>query len=419
MKKFSVYIFMVLGVPGLFTGCFLKIPVADHLDITPPYINKTVYSDALYKLGKMSVIYNSPKINIQSEQILDDTGASSPLATGGEIQRNITEIMKTSLNSIGGNIRFVEYNPAYINNQMATGYSRFPKKIIPDVVLTGGITGFDRGLETTGGNMDMGADVSFPDIQNDKGNLPPSDLFGLSYSDARKNGLARISLDFNMKDFETLAGIPYISTTNSMMVHKRIHEKELAVSIFGPTLGLKGTSTKVQGRHEAVRVLVQISTVQMIGKYLALPYWRLLGNMVEEDRIVKNKVDQSFFAMNAFERLVNVQQWLYLHKYPVDISGKMEKKTVVALEKYVKNANEHFRKAALEIARETARKKAEKNNEEMPDDSRLVLGVYPVLNFDHEKKKIGKKLYTHIYLNIPIDDETYARRLYLNKALGS
>ena len=39
------------------------------------------------------------------------------------------------------------------------GYPNFDKKIIPNVVLTGAITEFDRGLETRGKNTDFGADT--------------------------------------------------------------------------------------------------------------------------------------------------------------------------------------------------------------------------------------------------------------------
>ena len=36
----------------------------------------------------------------------------------------------------------------------------------------------------------------------------PSKTVGASYGDNEKTGKARITLDFNLKDFQTLAGIP-------------------------------------------------------------------------------------------------------------------------------------------------------------------------------------------------------------------
>jgi len=372
--RISRFLFvLVLGL--LLSGCVTMTPALD-LDESPPFKDQSRYSEALFGLGRMTTIYNTPEIKIQSEKIYDDTGASAPLATGGEIQRDITEIMKSSLNSIGGKVTFIEYDPAYINNQIATGYSKFENKLIPDVVMTGGITGFDRALNTVSDNKNFAADVQFPNIQNADGNLPPSDFVGLSYTDALKKGEAQISLDFNLKSFETLAGIPLMSTTNSMVVHKALHERELAVSIFGPTFGLKGSNTKVQGRHQAVRILVQLSAVQMVGKYLAVPYWRILGEDAQEDSTVITQIANSYFRMTEFDRLVNVQQWLYLHKFNVDISGEIDEKTKVAI-------------AQFSQAKGLA-----------------------------EGSEISLELFRELYMNVPLDDETYGRRLYLNRLLS-
>ena len=76
----------------------------------------------------MTEIYGTGIVKIQSEDIVDNTGTSG--STGGEIQRNITEIMKSVLNTIGGSVVFIEYNPAYIQNQMVSGYSNFENKMI-------------------------------------------------------------------------------------------------------------------------------------------------------------------------------------------------------------------------------------------------------------------------------------------------
>jgi len=218
--------------------------------------------------------------------------------------------------------------------------------------------------------------VFIPFFQNADGNFPPSDLLGFSYSDALKKGKARISVDFNLKSFETLAGIPYMSTSNSILVHKAVKEKEIAVSIFGPTFGLKGSTTSVQGRHEAIRVLTQLSTVEMVGKYLALPYWRLYDESAEEDKIVLMKISSSYYAMNDFDRLVNMQQWLYLHKYNIDISGEMDAKTKKALAQFANLA-------------------------------------------EGESPKISLDIFKRLYLTIPLDEETFARRVYLNKLMAN
>ncbi len=299
-----------------------------QLEKSAPEVKITNYTQALSDLGLMSEIYDTGLMKVQSQDIADETGTSA--TTGGEIQRNITEIMKSTLNSIGGNIRFIEYNPSYIQNQMVSGYSGFENKAIPDVVITGGITEFDRGLETRGDGTNL-------DVEADFGGAPkwfPSETAGASYGDNTKTGKARITLDFNLKDFQTLAGIPRMSTTNSMEVYKGMREEEVGITLFGPTFGLKGSIKRVQGRHEAVRVLVQVSMLQMIGKYLALPYWRLMGDDASPDKTVLDSISETYHRMGREDRIGAVQQWLTLHGYDVSINNRMDSKTVAALQKF-------------------------------------------------------------------------------------
>ena len=324
--KFCATLFL-MPLALLFVSCNPhKVDV--QLEESAPVQKVTTYSDALSDLGLMTEIYATGLVKIQSEDIADNTGTAG--ATGGEIQRNITEIMKSTLNSIGGNITFIEYNPSYIQNQMVTGYSNFDQKIIPDVVITGGITEFDRGLETRGKGTDASAEYEFANA----GSSLPSNKVGFEYGDSSKGGKARITLDFNMKDFTTLAGISKMNTVNSMDVHKAVREQEIGITLFGPTFGMKGSIKKVQGRHEAVRLLVQVSMIQMVGKYLVLPYWRLLGDDNVSDKIVMDKLARSFYQMPETDRIVNVQEWLFISGYDVDITGMIDEKTAAALSRY-------------------------------------------------------------------------------------
>ena len=336
-----------------------------ELEKSAPVEKITSYTQSLIDLGLMSQIYDTGLMKVQSQDIADETGTS--VTTGGEIQRNITEIMKSTLNGIGGNVIFIEYNPSYIQNQMVSGYSSFDNKAIPDVVITGGITEFDRGLETRGEGTNADAEAEF-------GGAPswfPSQTAGISYGDTSKTGKARITLDFNLKDFQTLAGIPRMTTTNSMEVYKGLREEEVGITLFGPTFGLKGSIKKVQGRHEAVRVLVQVSMVQMIGKYLALPYWRLLGDDVNPDKVVLDSISTTYYRMEREDRIGAAQQWLILHGYDVVINSRLDAKTLAALQSF--------------------------------DPS-----------FAGDEKGISEALFSKLYLTIPINRETLGRRQKIN-----
>jgi len=370
IRKVLLGTILMASLP-IFVSCSSIDPrnVDVELEQSAPEAKITSYTEALSDLGRMTEVFATGVARIQCSDIADNTGTA--MTTGGEIQKNITEIMKSTLNSIGGNIVFIEYDPSFIQNQMVTGYSNFEQKVIPDVVITGGITEFDRGLETRDTGVDAGGSASFSGVPS----WVPSDEIAVNYGNTGKTGKARITLDFNMKDFTTLAGVPKMTTTNSMEVNKAVKQKELGITLFGPTFGLKGAIKKVQGRHEAVRLLVQLSMIEMVGKYLAVPYWRLLGEGSLPDPIVIDSVTANYYNLSPAYRIALAQQWLYVYGYDVKLTGKIDAKTLAALQSL---------------------------NPAFPADS----------------KELSEKDFVNLYLNMPYDAAALGRRNALNNIIN-
>lgn len=354
---------------ALLTSCAAVDPAKIDVELpeTAPETKVTSYTRALSDLGLMTEIYATGPLKIQSNPIGDNTGTAQ--STGGEIPRDITEILKSSLNSIGGNVIFIPYDPAFIQNQMVTGYSNFEAKLIPDVVISGGITEFDRGLVTRGEGTDAGAEAEFTGMKD----WLPSKQVAIEYSDSNKTGLARITLDFNLLDFRTMAGIARMNTVNSMEVTKAMSDKELGITIFGPTFGRKGSVKKVQGRHGAIRLLVELSMIQIVGKHLVLPYWRLLGDENEPDNVVISALSRSYYNMDQTTRTIAIQEWLYLYGHDIKITGSMNAETVTALKGF------------------------------SPDFTANM--------------PISEELFVEIYTHIPINQKTLARRNTLSRVV--
>ncbi len=366
------YYTVFLSCSFLFGACAAVDParVDFTMEKSQPEAKLTSYTEALTQLGLMTEIYDTGSILIQSHPVGDKTGTSA--STGGEIPNDITEMLKSTLNSIGGNIRYIPYNPEYIEHMNITGYSDFSGKLIPQIVISGGITEFDRGLRTRGKGTDVGIDVDFTNAPR----WTPNSSVGAAYSDSDKMGLARITLDFNLLDFATMAGIPRMSTVNTLEVHKGMREKELQISLFGPTFGRKGSIKKVEGRHAAVRVLVEVSMIQMIGKYLSLPYWRLIGTDALQDSVVSQKVKRYFHSLTPAGRVGAIQQWLYLYGEQINITGVFDQSTAAALRHVVPS---------------------------LPEGT----------------TSIDYATFAQVYNNIPIDEQTLFRRAKLNKILAA
>ncbi len=309
-----------LAIFGMASCAVSPLNTNVELTKTIPQENSTIFNDAINQLGLMNEVYAAGKLHVMPKYMIDNTGTSLP--TRGEIPRDITEMVKSTLNSIGGGILYIPYDPDFMLNTAKTGYSDYVDKILPHVVISGGITEFDRGLVTKGENLD--ADWS-RSIKNE--------TYGIDASDRDKHSLSKITLDFNLIDFKTFAGIPKMQTTNSIKVHKGVSETGLGFTVYGASFGIKGSIKKVQGRHAAVRLLVQASIVQLLGRHQKIPYWRLVPGG-KPDSIVMLSITRDFYKLSKQQRVTKIQHYLYLHGYNVTLTGVQDNKTDQALATY-------------------------------------------------------------------------------------
>lgn len=337
----KLYATCILLTASFLMSCASIDPATVDIEIakTHPIPKITSYTQALMDLGLMSEIYDTRTLKIQSIPIGDNTGSSFP--TEGEMPKDISEMVKSALNSIGGNLIYIPYDPSFVQNQVVTGYSNFQNKLIPDVVISGGITEFDRGLETREANTDASSQIEYEGLPNYLPGMQkqvpyPSKNLNLRFGGNGQIGLARITLDFNMLNFQTMSGIPRMTTVNSIEVQKGAKEKEWGISIFAQAFGRKGKIKKVQGRHAAIRLLVEISMIQMVGRQLIIPYWKLLGNDALPDRVVLDSASAFYHGLNQNQKIAFTQQQLFLHGYDIPINGSLDEESVVALQDFFK-----------------------------------------------------------------------------------
>ncbi|MDM8556578.1 hypothetical protein QUF75_17775 [Desulfococcaceae bacterium HSG7] len=308
------------------SSCVHKVDVQipSHL----PVPKTTSFDKALSDLGQMTLIYGSDLLKIMASGGLDHTGTSQ--ATGGEIPRDIMPMVISALNSIGGNVYYVPFDPNRLDTLVNLGWTTYNGKHVPHVILSGGITQFDRALNTRGKNSNFGVETK-PFTNAPK--WTPGDVVEVEYGIAEKKSLAEITLDFNLEELQQNIGIQGMQTVNNILVSKGVAEEELAFTLFGPTFGFKGTIKKVEGRHGAVRLLVQLSMMQIVGKYFDLPYWNLLEDS-QPDPFVLKTVTKDFLNLNPLQKTLKTQEWLFIKGYDIDITGQFDDKTLVALQHF-------------------------------------------------------------------------------------
>lgn len=302
-----------------FTLASCKQPTVT-IPVEPPKAQETAYTSSLRKFGRLTKDFRVGTLRVQTTQVQDETGSSA--ATGAEIPFDITKMIMSAINGIGGSIVFIPYDPVYIKNQAALNMTTLEGKVKPDVVLNGGITEFDRSLEAGSSGIDFGG-------QFGAGKNSP----GVDLGKQDRDSVSSITIDLNITDVETMAMVPRVQAVNTMRVFKAASDLDLGFSIFGASFGYKSSVKKIQGRHAAVRVLVDLSVLETLGKYLNLPYWKCVDQGAKPDPVVLENIRDQFAMADQQGRVRMIQNLLYVYGFRnLRSTGNLDAETAAAIQ---------------------------------------------------------------------------------------
>ena len=72
---------------------------------------------------------------------------------------------------------------------------------------------------------------------------------------------------------------------------------------------------KKQGKYHAIRLLVELSVLEVLGKYFDVPYWRCVKGSKPNVTMV-NRMREEFADLSDAQQLSFLKQYLFFHGYP-------------------------------------------------------------------------------------------------------
>ena len=290
--------------------------------MTGPQALDTRYTAALERFGRMLEVYRAgkPALYVQSRNISDATGLSHPL-TGSELPGDITEMLRSAVNRIGDAVVYVPFQPDYVLGHAQQGAKL--QLTLPNVLITGAITEFDRALAAASKGLDVGVLVGKGKGETDA-----------SYAAKGTSTISRLSLDFNLVDFSTQTMLPRMQATNSMRVLNESREDAVDFAIYGNGFGVTSSTRYLQGRHNAIRLLVDLSVLQLLGRYAAVPYWRCIPG-AEADAVVLQRIHKAYVANDETTRVKWLQDTLKDYGFPLAQNGRLDEATRAALDSVI------------------------------------------------------------------------------------
>ncbi|WP_245598039.1 CsgG/HfaB family protein [Ottowia thiooxydans] len=289
-------------------------------DKLQPVANLSPYAQSLLRFGQMLDIYKDgdPVIYMQTRSIMDATNLSNPLV-GAEIPGDITEMVRTAVNRIGARVVYVPYHPDYLVSQAQLG-AKFGVTM-PDFLITGALTEFDRAISGAGRSNSLGLQFG-----GGKGKV---ELGG----DIKRTAIfSALALDLNLVSFSTQQMVPRIQASNAIKVLNFSSEDNASIGFYGDAFGFKLEGKYLQGRHSAIRTLVDLSVLELIGKATNTPYWRCIPGG-QPDPVVVNNMRSAYESLTPELKLGLIQVTLRKYGQPLQVTQQLDAPTQEALQK--------------------------------------------------------------------------------------
>ncbi len=279
------------------TGLSTK-DIAGINKIPEPYDQTNDYSMALDKFSAMLLAYEVPDatIYLMGKNVQNRTACQN-------LPLDVTQMMATAVNKIGGNVRYIPYYPTYLELEVRLG--RPVGRETPLLFFDGAITECDENLDTIGSGWNGSAVGTYKGQEGE-----------FAGSGNKTNNLTRLALDMHLVEYATSVQVPRIQSSLAVDIRSLKGGYDFAIQILGSGFGLNRSRKITQGKHEAIRTLVDLSVLQVLGKYFQVPYWRCIQGM-QPDKEVFRALEETFTRASSEEKIGVIQQLLHNSGYNV------------------------------------------------------------------------------------------------------
>lgn len=309
---------MLLGVTGLVSGCFTapeEVPVKARPDASPVR-TITSFSASLRCMDHLFQQYGITNRLVTSDGIPDATGE----VFAGTKEMLITAISQSSVASNAFN--FVDFeNDSNITTLGALqsdpnlGLGVPSNFQVPQHYIRGAITQLDSGVIAETASAGVG--------------IPQADI-GISTDQIA----SVISVDVNVGHVSTRQMIPGVSASNSIVVRRSGKSADAGASIDKLGLNFNLSFNRSEGMHAAVRTLIELSTIEVLGKLTQVPYWRCL-EIEQTNPEVEQQARSWFRQMDEEERVTFAQRALKgMDRYDGEVDGQLNNATREAIGAY-------------------------------------------------------------------------------------
>lgn len=267
-----------------------------------PVRNVTGFSDGLRCMDNLFLVHNVRDFVVLVEELNDRTtqvnagtrdmliSAVSDMTRRSNAVQLITYSLQDSPNLVG-----------FLERSGRLG----PYENVPPFDIRGSISQLDRGIVTK--RADAGVQVNNPAAVSvdPLGVTKPGGGIGIS-----KEATATVlGLDLSVITTHNMAVIPGVTTHNSVAIYESTSSAKANALISKIGVDFNISTTRSEGVSQALRALVEMSTIELFGKLVKVPYWKCLGIAENHDEI-KKEISDWYFSMAKHGTLIKYSKTL-------------------------------------------------------------------------------------------------------------
>ncbi|HLN26047.1 MAG TPA: DUF4384 domain-containing protein [Patescibacteria group bacterium] len=273
-----------VGLALLASGCSTPPEKAEVIrqPQTAPTRTLSSFTEALRCMDTMLWQHGKHDIYVTSNGFPDATGR----LLGGTKEMLITAISRMSEQSNA--FSFVDFEPALDSvNALYWMVGVRPEFRAPSYYVRGAVTQLDENVVADSQN----AGVSAP-------------FFDVAVS--KDQTVSVISVDLSVGELVTRRILPGVTTSNSIAVVSSGKGADAGGIIHKAGLSYSISLNRSEGLHQALRTLIELSAIEVMGKLAHVPYWQCLGAEQTSSTYMSEAHDW-YDSMSATERLTFAQ----------------------------------------------------------------------------------------------------------------
>lgn len=300
-------------------GAPVATPMAQY-DAKPKASPAKTVTNFSESLGCMDDLFNKNGIApvfISSQDIQDKATPGRKLGNGG------TDMLISAVSEIAtssGAVRYVGYKSSIPDLAMLHGKHKDKDLIVPDYYIVGSISQLDDRIQRDRKGLAVG--------------WTDGDI-GLSADRV----VSVLGLDLNIFEVKNNLLMPGVTAKNSLAVIRDGKDGDIGGRIRKTGISFNISLDKNEGKHQAIRTLIELSVVEVMGKLTGVPYWDCLGLDATNNEL-KMSTRRWWKKLGYEKRIAEVQTAMQVSGlFSGDVTGMMDDETIASIKSFQRTGN--------------------------------------------------------------------------------